>query len=127
MAAWVCLIVDDAVATRSCLMDILRENGIPSLEAGTPADAQRTIERLGGQVDLLFVEIDTAEGLEFARWVRSSFPAILLIGMSGAVEQAPAGFPVVRKPFEKDAVLKAIASASPRSSAAPGFRLPHVS
>ena len=130
MDARVCLIVDDEAAIRTCLGSILQLSGIQSLEADNLPDAQRIIERLDGQIDLVLIDIDLTsepDGLELARWVKTSFPEIRVVVISGNVEKAPAEFAFIPKPFHMQDVLRAVDAARLKRSVSPAVRLPRVS
>jgi len=120
------LIVDDEPGIRTFLKTILQRNGFQSLEADNALDARRTIQRLGSQIDLVLSDIEMGgemDGLDLAHWVKDSFPATLVILMSGGASEAPAEFPFLHKPFRMEDILKVVSSTTPT----PEFRLPRVS
>ena len=82
-----------------------------TLQAANAVDALRIIQGWDGQIDLLISDIympGDMSGIELANWVKTSFPKLPVILVSGFTDRPPSGFNFVPKPFTCDAILKAI-------------------
>ncbi len=114
MSERICLIVDDEPAVRSFLRLVLAKRGIWSLEAGNAAEALRIVQKLGGEIDLMITDVQMPgeiDGIDLACSVKSSFPTLPVIVVSGYGDGAPAGITFLQKPFTPNAILKAVEAA----------------
>jgi two-component system NtrC family sensor kinase len=127
MSDRICLIVDDEQAIRGYLALILQQRQLQSVEAETATQALRVVQKLGGGLDLVVIDISLpgdVNGLDLAHSIRNVFPAIPVILISGYTQNAPAGaasFPFIPKPFVQKTILKAVdtAIASERAMTTP--------
>ena len=115
----ICLIVDDKPAIRTYLRAILQRERIQSLEAESATQALRIVQKLAGRLDLIVCDIKMPgemDGIDLAYSVRSTFPAVSVILISGyadveAVKKAAAIFDFIQKPFVPETILMAVQKA----------------
>ncbi len=109
------LVVEDESALRLAVSAMCRSAGLVVSEAENAAAAMALLE--GGYVpDLLFTDINLGpgpDGVALAMLVRRRLPAVRVLFATGFTAEAnvPAGSPVLRKPYARDALLAAIAEA----------------
>jgi len=97
------LLCDDDHDVRRFVSELLKSNGYRVHEAGSPEAAFRILDD-GAAVDLLVVDyaMPGINGLEIIRQAwhrRPGLKALLITGYAGAVPDAVAGVPLLRKPF----------------------------
>jgi DNA-binding response OmpR family regulator len=112
------LFVDDHHAFRTVFAEILRSAGYTVLEAGTPSEAERLLERHGGKAGVLVVEavlLMAANGLEIARRIQQSHPGMRTLFVSEEPAETlrregllPEEAHYLRKPFEARQFLEAV-------------------
>ena len=111
------LFADDHHAFRTVFAEALRTAGHTVLEAGTPAEAERALERHSRAVDLLLVEavLTTGNGLGVLRRIQPLHPDIrvLFISDRSADDLTKAGLLLpaahfARKPFHADRLMAAL-------------------
>jgi CheY-like chemotaxis protein len=100
------LVVDDESSVRSFITAVLQGDGFQTIEAENGVQALELMRKLGAAVDLLVsdIKMPKMDGITLACSVRSEFPAIPLILVSGyaEIEQAKlpnSGFEFVQLPF----------------------------
>lgn len=108
------LVVEDEGLVRLDAADSLREAGFAVVEAGDAAEALRVVA-IRDDIDLLFTDINmpgAIDGLELARLVHRSHPAIRLILTSGRErpprDEIPDTGYFMPKPYSHKAMLDAI-------------------
>jgi two-component system, response regulator PdtaR len=114
------LVVEDDVLLRYSLCAWLRNRGNDVTEAATGDEAKTILSSLA-EVDLVVTDMQmpgATDGASLARYIRSAFPALPVIIVSGnasspAATDAAAFF---RKPYDLDAVSACIATLLPRRS-----------
>lgn len=79
------LLVDDEKALRAYLATILEHDGFQILEAADGMDALALLRRIGGAVDVLVTDVNMPRmtGIELVNAVKTEFPAIPVVIMSG--------------------------------------------
>jgi CheY-like chemotaxis protein len=112
------LVIDDDVAVRAVLRDLLEMAGFEVVEASDGAEGIRTFRRQ--RADLIFCDVFMPErdGLETITELRRDFPGVKVIAMSGGgfggsldllpVARALGAAAVLHKPFGRAAVLAAV-------------------
>jgi PAS domain S-box-containing protein len=111
------LVVDDEPTVRALIIEVLRELGYASLEAGDGAEAMALIES-GCRVDLLLTDVGLPGGLngrQVADAARVLRPSIKVLFITGYAENAvlshghlDPGMHVMTKPFELDALARRV-------------------
>jgi DNA-binding NtrC family response regulator len=110
-----CLIVDDEPQIRAYLKTVLEKGRYRTLQAENAAQAFRTVQMLDGDLSLLVTDINMPgdmDGLDLAYAVRSIFPQIPIVLVSGYADTSSTREPLrefsfVRKPFTPAAILEA--------------------
>jgi CheY-like chemotaxis protein len=109
------LVVDDEPSVRKFIIAVLQSDGFQTIEAENGVQALELIRKLGVTLDLLVSDIQMTkmDGIMLACSVRSEFPAIPLILVSGyaEIEQAKipnAGYEFIQKPFPPSMLLKTV-------------------
>ena len=109
-----CLIVDDYQAIRGYLAVILEQRELQSLEAKNATEALRIVQKLGGGLDLVVIDINLPgdmNGVDLAHSIRYAFPAIPVVLISGYAHEwnlEAVGFPFIPKPFAPKTILDAV-------------------
>lgn len=82
------LVVDDEPSIRRLILDILQPLGYRLLEASSGAKAIRISEETAEEIDILLTDVVMPEmgGMELARTIRKSRPAIKVIFTSGYID-----------------------------------------
>jgi CheY-like chemotaxis protein len=110
------LVVEDEGLVRLDAVETLREAGFDVVEAD---DAAAALDIVAGRADIgvLFTDINMPggmNGLELARCIHRTHPAIELILTSGAVTPAPDEIPddgvFLAKPYSPEAVTSAVSA-----------------
>jgi CheY-like chemotaxis protein len=107
----VCLIVDDEPTIREYLKAILRGKNLETLEASNAVQALQIAHKVGG-IDLVISDIQMPgdmDGLELARSLKISHPALPVILISGFSDKAADDrFIFIQKPFLPKTILEKI-------------------
>jgi len=80
------LVIDDAVAVRTTLMWVLRENGYTCPAVGSRTEALRLCAGISPDLALIEMSLPDATGVETARDLRSFVPGCRMFLMSGDPE-----------------------------------------
>lgn len=105
------LIVDDESYIRRYLKAVLQCGGIQCVEAKNAFDAVELLQGRADEIDLLITDIQMPgqmDGADLATLVKSSFPTLPVILISGHAEKVPNGFALVQKPFSPETILEAV-------------------
>jgi two-component system, cell cycle response regulator CpdR len=107
------LVVDDDPACLASVADALRDIGCDVVESATYFDALDAIDRpTDSAFDLLVTDIilDCGNGYALARIARTHHPGLKTIYMTADLQMAAdeAVGPLLRKPFEADALIVAV-------------------
>ena len=96
----VSLVVDDDPSVRRYVRTVLQQGDFRTLEAEDGVQALQIVQELDGGVDLIVsdIQMPNGDGLSLAHAIRSSFPAVPVILVSGYAKP-DAGFAFVQKPF----------------------------
>lgn len=81
------LVVEDEFLTRMDAVDMIRDAGFRTYEAGT-ADVAISLMERHGDIGILFTDIDlpgSMDGLELAAYVRDGWPPVEILIASGVV------------------------------------------
>jgi two-component system cell cycle sensor histidine kinase/response regulator CckA len=107
------LVVDDEIALRHAVVEILRTSGYTVLEADTAAQALEIAREQFGRLDVLLTDIvmPGLRGPELARRVTQIHPQIQVVYMSGYAEgfpeaQSPPNSIFLQKPFRFATLLE---------------------
>lgn len=110
------LVVEDESLVRLDAALFLRDAGCEVLEAADAEEALEVVEE--HPVDVLFTDINmpgSISGLELARRVKETRPAVKLVLTSGAIKPKPDQIPdqgaFLPKPYSPEAVARAVLSA----------------
>jgi CheY-like chemotaxis protein len=107
------LVVEDDVEIRLILAEAMRDAKLCVIEARSGEDAVSYLNA-GGRVDLIFSDIQmpgSIDGLQLARHVRATYPAIPVILTSGNIKPAGLGDMenFIAKPYEIGRVVALVA------------------
>jgi CheY-like chemotaxis protein len=109
------LLVDDEKALRAYLAMILEREGFQVLEADDGMDALALLRRLSGMVDVLVTDVSMPRmtGIELVSVVKTEFPAIPVIYVSGSglrdgLHNPRGRVMFLQKPFAPQAVRDAV-------------------
>jgi len=109
------LLVEDDELIRATTADMLNEIGCRPKEAGTAQDALKILDEGGVGVLLTDIGLPEVSGLQLARDARSRLPdlgLVLATGDSGVrSEAALSGAALLVKPYDRDALRKALEEA----------------
>ena len=114
------LLVEDADNVRRLTEGILKQKGYRVISARDPDEALALSERLGFRFDLLLTDVvmPHMNGCDLARRLRSRFPGVKTLYMSGysgdalqASTTIPADSRLIRKPFTREKLLDRITEA----------------
>ena len=113
----VSLVVDDEPSVRRYMSTILQGENFRTLEAEDGVHALQIVQELRGGVDLIVsdIQMPNGDGLSLAHAVKSSFPTIPVILVSGNAKP-DAEFEFVDKPFGPAALMKAVRKLFPRKA-----------
>jgi CheY-like chemotaxis protein len=104
------LIVDDSEFFARSLVLVLESRSRTALAATNARDALDLLDA-NPDIDVIVTDVRMPgmDGVDFARVVRHRFPhkrvALMTAWPPGAADELPAGFPVLRKPFDIEALL----------------------
>jgi CheY-like chemotaxis protein len=106
MSEKISLVVDDEPSVRTFITAVLRSNGFQTIEADNGGQALELLRKLGTGVDLIVsdIQMPIMDGIALACSVRSEFPEVPLVLVSGYAEVEQSKFPegtfeFIRKPF----------------------------
>jgi two-component system cell cycle sensor histidine kinase/response regulator CckA len=109
------LIIEDDSSVLSLVERLLSVKGHKVLAAHDPEDAAVVLSRHGQPPDMLLADIllGGKTGVEYARTLQQSYPALKIIFMTGLSHRAPAALrtglgPVLHKPFGADELYRII-------------------
>jgi CheY-like chemotaxis protein len=105
------LVVDDEPTIRGFVRRVLESEGFQVIEAVDGLDAMLKLRELAGNIDALVsdVKMPRMDGVSLAEAVQELYPKLPVLLMSGFVEKAAFGKPVViRKPFTAKTLIAAI-------------------
>ncbi len=113
----VSLVVDDEPSVRRYMSTILQGENFRTLEAEDGVHALQIVQELRGSVDLIVsdIQMPNGDGLSLAHAIKSSFPSIPVILVSGNAKP-DAEFEFVDKPFGPAALMKAVWKLFPRKA-----------
>ena len=82
------LVIDDNQSVRMFVERVLREAGYDTVGADDGISAQRLVLKTGPP-DLVITDLSMPRmsGQEFAHWVRTSFPAVKVLFLTGYIDQ----------------------------------------
>ena len=82
------LVIDDNQSVRTFVERVLREAGYETVGAADGVSAQRLVLKAGAP-DLVITDVSMPRmsGQEFAHWVRTSFPAVKVLFLTGYIDQ----------------------------------------
>lgn len=103
------LVVDDDPSVRRYVRTVLQREDFRTLEAEDGTQALRIVQELDGGLDLIVSDVQmlNGDGVTLAQAVRSSFPAVPVILVSGYAKP-DAGFAFVEKPFLPATLMSAV-------------------
>jgi len=110
------LVVEDDESVAMMVCEMLADLGYTALRVANAAEALHQLES-GEPIDLMFTDIimpGGMNGVELAREARkrrADLPIVLTTGYGGRGETEVEGFPVLRKPYDRDALGAALATA----------------
>jgi CheY-like chemotaxis protein len=112
-------VVEDEDDVRALACEFLQMSGYNVLTAKDGVDALEIAKRLGGSIQLLLTDVvmPKMRGTELAEKLKSDFPGIKIVYMSGYLEQDPCGgdilerASVLQKPFSRDTLIRQIGEA----------------
>ena len=106
------LVVDDDPALATVLTDLLAEGGYRVRTAADGEAALRELDAAPPDLALLDAQLPELHGVTLAAGLRRARPGLPVVLVSG-VEADPGlpGVPFVRKPFDADELLAAVAAA----------------
>jgi two-component system cell cycle response regulator CpdR len=105
------LVVDDDSSVRTYVQAILHAQDHMTLQAEDGRQALEIVKTLDGSVDLIITDLQMPgmDGLSFAHAVRSSFPRVPIILMSGYGDPG-SPFEFLEKPFSWATLLGTVRS-----------------
>jgi two-component system, cell cycle sensor histidine kinase and response regulator CckA len=82
------LIIDDNQSVRMFVERVLRDAGYETVGADDGISAQRLVLKAGAP-DLVITDVSMPHmsGHEFAHWIRTSFPAVKVLFLTGYIDQ----------------------------------------
>jgi PAS domain S-box-containing protein len=109
------LVVEDDDDVRRFVVELLEDAGYLALEAETGPAAMRILDR-GAALDVVVTDVrmpDGMSGFDLAQTIRSRLPHVAIVLTSGLAafdgsERTHGDWPVLRKPFRRDDILRAI-------------------
>jgi DNA-binding NtrC family response regulator len=109
------LIIEDDSSVLSLVERLLSARGHKVLAAHDPEDATAVLSQHGQAPDMLLADIILGgkTGVEYARTLKQTYPALKIIFMTGLAHRAPAALrtglgPVLHKPFGADELYRII-------------------
>ena len=112
----VVLVVEDHPLVRMGVLQVLIEAGFEALEASSAAEAIRVLEARS-DIRMVFTDAEmpgTMDGIELVHYIRSRWPPVKLIVVSGKTvigpRELPAGVKFFSKPYHEAAIVKEMAA-----------------
>jgi len=105
------LVVDDEPTIRGFVRRVLESEGFQVIEAVDGLDAMLKLRELAGNIDALVsdVKMPRMDGISLANTVQELYPKLPILLMSGFVEKAAFGKPlIIPKPFTAQTLIAAI-------------------
>ena len=109
------LVIEDDSSVLSFVERLLTAKGHTVLCAHDPDDATHVLSQYGGPPDLLLADIILGgqTGIDYARTLKATHPALKVVFMTGLAHRAPAALrtglgPVLHKPFGADELYRII-------------------
>jgi two-component system cell cycle sensor histidine kinase/response regulator CckA len=109
------LLIEDDSSVLTLVERLLTAKGHTILTAHDPGDASAVLARHGKAPDMLLADIllGGQTGVEYARTLKETYPALKIIFMTGLTHRAPAALrtglgPVLHKPFGADELYRII-------------------
>ena len=105
------LVVDDEVAVRNLVSEILRRQGFDVIEADCALEAILAVRQSGVPVDLVIsdVQMPSINGIELAGMLQAERPTCRVLLMSGTMlEDSALPYPFLRKPFASFALAERV-------------------
>jgi CheY-like chemotaxis protein len=110
------LVVEDEPQVRTLLKTMLAQSGFDVIAAKDGTSAFRELRKRGGEFDLVVTDVDMGRmnGLELAESVRSEYPSVPILFVSGLpvapgeLEKVAPGTLLLSKPFTSAALLEAV-------------------
>lgn len=109
------LIIEDDSSVLSLVERLLSAKGHKILVAHDPNDASVVLAQHGTAPDMLLTDIVLGgqPGVDYARTLKETYPALKIIFMTGLVHRAPAALrsglgPVLHKPFGADELYRIV-------------------
>ena len=109
------LVVEDHPLVRMAVLAVLVEAGFEALEASSAAEAIQALEARS-DIRLVFTDAGMSgamDGIELAHYIRSRWPPVKLIVVSGkkeiSSEELPAGARFFHKPYRETSIVEAMA------------------
>jgi two-component system, response regulator PdtaR len=111
----VVLVVENHPIVRMTLLDVVHEAGFEALEAGSAIEALQVLQARP-DVHLVFTDAEvpgTMDGMELVHYIRSRWPPVKLIVVSGKREIGPGELPHGAKffpvPYRETSIAEAMA------------------
>ena len=113
MPGKIALVVDDEAAIRLYITAVLKQNGFETIEAADGLEAVDLLRNAATRVDLLIadVQMPNMNGIALARAVRTEYPKIRVVLVSGYCspdEASDLDVEFIPKPFTPATLLSAI-------------------
>ncbi|HTX34026.1 MAG TPA: response regulator [Bryobacteraceae bacterium] len=104
------LIVDDEPAICELIANVMRSAGWQAICAANGQQAASALEASSGRIDLILTDLamPIMDGLQLIGLVRSLYPGIRIVCMSGCPDRVPPGVAFLHKPFTVLKLLTAI-------------------
>jgi CheY-like chemotaxis protein len=118
------LVVEDDEDVRLFMIEVLQDLGYAAIAAENGPAALRLLDH-GTAVDVVFSDVrmpDGMSGFELVEEIRRRLPSVAIVLTSGmasvyeADQETSGGWSVLRKPFRRDEVMKAIENALTRQA-----------
>jgi CheY-like chemotaxis protein len=107
----IALVVEDDEMQREMVAMLLEENEMGVIQCDSAEEALRVLEKLGGDVSMLFTDVNLAgriDGVELARFAKAGYPNIHVLVTSGLAltRNLPEGATFMPKPWRPLDVLR---------------------
>ena len=119
------LLVEDEQTLRRLASRMLQEHGYTVLDVSRPSEAKAIAERRSESIDLMITDVVMPEirGIQLAAQVQAARPELPVLYTSGYMpnpDELPVGAAFLAKPFTREQLLAAVASAFDSQQAATG-------
>src|SRR5580698_2933920 len=104
------LVVDDEPSIRRYIAMILQQEDFRTVETGDGVRGLQIVQQLGESVSLIVsdVQMPHGDGIKFAHAVKTAYPAVPIILVSGRGEPAEKFDGFVEKPFQASELRAAV-------------------